>query len=403
VKIGIVCYASVGGSGIVATELARSLSTRGHQVHVLSSDIPFRLREQSGLVQFHRVETPAYPLFREPQYALSLSNAIVRVARAHQLDIVHAHYAVPHAAAAYLARQILAAGAAAGGSTAPHVPKVITTLHGTDITLVGSDPSYSETVAFCIDQSDGVTAVSDSLKADTYRFLPVKSPIEVIPNFLDCAQYRPRPNPELRARLCPPDLYDGLLLHISNFRPVKRLDSVLEVFRRVRARYRAKLVLAGDGPERARVAQAAAEADLTEHVEILGEQDDVRELLSAADVFLLPSAQESFGLAAAEAMACGTPVVASRVGGLPEVITHGETGFLHAPDDLDGMAASALALLTDAELRHRLSRAARATIVERYCEERIVPMYEEFYARLIGARPDSSTARTVHGRTAYGA
>jgi N-acetyl-alpha-D-glucosaminyl L-malate synthase BshA len=402
VKIGIVCYASVGGSGIVATELARSLATRGHQVHVLSSDIPFRLREQSGLVRFHRVETPAYPLFREPQYALSLSNSIVQVARAYELDIVHAHYAVPHAAAAYLARQILAAGAAAGGSSPPHVPKVITTLHGTDITLVGSDPSYSETVAFCIDQSDGVTAVSDSLKSDTYRFLPVKSPIEVIPNFLDCGRYRPRPNPELRARLCPPDQYDGLLLHISNFRPVKRLDSVLEVFRRVRDRVRAKLVLAGDGPERARLAQQAAEADLTEHVEILGEQDDVRELLSAADVFLLPSSQESFGLAAAEAMACGTPVVASRVGGLPEVITHGETGFLHEPNDLDGMAASALALLTEPELRNRLSRAARATIVERYCEERIVPMYEEFYARLIGARPDGSAApaRTAKGRPA---
>jgi N-acetyl-alpha-D-glucosaminyl L-malate synthase BshA len=388
VKIGIVCYASVGGSGIVATELARSLAARGHQVHVISSDIPFRLREQSGQVHFHRVETPAYPLFREPQYALSLSNSIVQVARAHELDIVHAHYAVPHAAAAYLARQILAGGS----ESATHkVPKVITTLHGTDITLVGSDPSYSETVAFCIDQSDGVTAVSESLKADTYRFLPVKSPIEVIPNFLDCAIYRPRPNPQLRARLCPPDRYDGLLLHISNFRPVKRLDAVLEVFRRVRDRYRAKLVLAGDGPERARLAQQAAEADLTEHVEILGEQDDVRELLSVADVFLLPSAQESFGLAAAEAMACGTPVVASRVGGLPEVITHGETGFLHAPADLDGMAASALALLTDSALRHRLSQAARATIVERYCEQRIVPMYEEFYARLINGRPGERT------------
>jgi L-malate glycosyltransferase len=392
VKIGIVCYASVGGSGIVATELAGSLASRGHQVHVLSSDIPFRLREQSGQVRFHRVETPAYPLFREPQYALSLSNTIVQVARAHELDIVHAHYAVPHAAAAYLARQILAAHTTAEGGATLKVPKVITTLHGTDITLVGSDPSYSETVAFCIDQSDGVTAVSASLKADTYRFLPVKSPIEVIPNFLDCSRYRPRPNPELRARLCPPDRYDGLLLHISNFRPVKRLDAVLEIFRRVRTQYRAKLVLAGDGPERARIAQQAAEADLTEHVEILGEQDDVRDLLSAADVFLLPSAQESFGLAAAEAMACGTPVVASRVGGLPEVITHGETGFLHAPGDLDGMAASVVALLTDSALRRRLSQAARATIVERYCEERIVPMYEEFYARLIGARPDGAPA-----------
>jgi L-malate glycosyltransferase len=383
-KIGIVCYASVGGSGIVATELATSLAARGHQVHLLSSDIPFRLREHSQGVQFHRVETPAYPLFREPQYALSLSNRIVQVARAHALDIVHAHYAVPHAAAAYLARQILAAG------SCPRVPKVITTLHGTDITLVGSDPSYSETVAFCIDQSDGVTAVSQSLKSDTYRFLPVRSPIEVIPNFLDCGTYAPRGGTRqaqaLRARYCPPDQYDGLLLHISNFRPVKRLGVVLEIFRRVRAQYRAKLLLVGDGPERTLVAQQAAEADLTDHVEVLGEQDDVRDLLSVADVFLLPSAQESFGLAAAEAMACGTPVVASRVGGLPEVITDGVNGFLPAPDDVGGMAAGALALLTDRELRERMGRAARATIVERYCEEKIVPMYEAFYARLAGAQ-----------------
>ena len=413
-KIGIVCYASVGGSGIVATELATSLARRGHHVHVLSSEIPFRLREHSQGVHFHRVETPAYPLFREPQYALSLSNSIVQVARAHALDIVHAHYAVPHAAAAYLARQILAAsdaGSTAAAGPRGSAPKIITTLHGTDITLVGSDPSYSETVAFCIDQSDGVTAVSRSLKEDTYRFLPVKSPIEVIPNFLDCARYAPRYDPAARIRYCPPDRYDGLLLHISNFRPVKRLDAVMEVFRRVRERVRAKLVLAGDGPERARVAQHAAEAGLTEHVEILGEQDDVRTLLSIGDVFLLPSAQESFGLAAAEAMACGTPVVASRVGGLPEVITHGDTGFLHAPDDLDGMAASALAILTDVELRNRLSAAARATIVERYCEQRIVPMYEEFYARLIGARSDGSADGSaqgsaparMHGRPAYGA
>ena len=375
-KVGIVCYASVGGSGIVATELATSLARRGHQVHVLSSEIPFRLREHGQGVHFHRVETPAYPLFREPQYALSLSNRIVQVVREHALDIVHAHYAVPHAAAAYLARQILVAGGAAA-------PKIITTLHGTDITLVGSDPSYSETVAFCIDQSDGVTAVSHSLKDDTYRFLPVKSPIEVIPNFLDCAQYSPRYDPAARARYCPPDRYDGLMLHISNFRPVKRLDAVMEIFRRVRGEFRAKLVLAGDGPERSRVAQQAAEFDLTEHIEILGEQDDVRTLLSVGDVFLLPSAQESFGLAAAEAMACGTPVVASRVGGLPEVITDGETGFLRDPDDLEGMAASARALLTDRALHDRIARAARDVMVTTYCEERIVPMYEMFYARLL--------------------
>lgn len=395
-KIGIVCYASLGGSGIVATELATSLALRGHDVHVLSSEIPFRLRDRSQRVVFHRVDTPAYPLFREPQYLLSLSNSIVQVARAQALDIVHAHYAVPHAAAAYLARQILAAwhgdvnaGAArpAPARPGPAIPKIITTLHGTDITVVGSDPSYSETVAFCIDQSDGVTAVSESLKSDTYRFLPIRSPIEVIPNFLDCDRYSPRPDPAVRARLCPPDRYDGLLLHVSNFRPVKRLDAVLDIFRRVRAHgRRVKLLLAGDGPERDRVAQIAAEADLSEHLDILGEQDDVRDLLSVADVFLLPSAQESFGLAAAEAMACGTPVVASRVGGLPEVITHGETGFLHPPEDIDGMAASTLALLEDPDLRTRIAHAARAVIAEQFCEHRIVPQYEAFYERLLAAR-----------------
>jgi len=376
-RIGIVCYASVGGSGIVATELATSLAARGYNVHLLSSDIPFRLREQSQDVEFHRVETPAYPLFREPQYVLSLSNSIVRVAREHALDIVHAHYAVPHAAAAYLAKQILAAG---GGP----VPRIITTLHGTDITLVGSDPSYCETVAFCIDQSDGVTAVSQSLKDDTYRYLSIRSSIDVIPNFLDCERYAPRPDPAIRERYCPADRYEGLLVHISNFRPVKRLDAVLDVFRRVHARKRVKLLLVGDGPERGRAAQIAAEFGVAEDVEILGEQIDVRQVLSIGDVFLLPSAQESFGLAAAEAMACGTPVVASRVGGLPEVIEHGQTGFLHAPEDLEGMAASALALLDDPALRQRITRAARAAVVENFCEDRIVPMYERLYERLVG-------------------
>jgi L-malate glycosyltransferase len=376
-RIGIVCYASVGGSGIVATELATSLAARGYHIHLLSSDIPFRLREQSKDVEFHRVETPAYPLFREPQYVLSLSNSIVRVAREHALDIVHAHYAVPHAAAAYLAKQILAAG---GGP----VPRIITTLHGTDITLVGSDPSYSETVAFCIDQSDGVTAVSQSLKEDTYRYLSIRSSIEVIPNFLDCDRYAPRPDPAIRERYCPADRYDGLIVHISNFRPVKRLDAVLEVFRQVHARKRVKLLLVGDGPERARAAQLAAEIGVAEDVEILGEQIDVRQVLSVADVFLLPSAQESFGLAAAEAMACGTPVVASRVGGLPEVIADGETGFLRAPDDLAGMAGSAIALLEDPDLRQRIIRAARAAVVENFCDRRIVPMYERLYERLVG-------------------
>src|SRR5262249_28413586 len=220
--------------------------------HRDSRDIPVRVAGPGQGDEFHRVEPPGYPLFREPQYVLSLSNSIVRVAREHALDIVHAHYAVPHAAAAYLAKQILAAG---GGP----VPRIITTLHGTDITLVGSDPSYSETVAFCIDQSDGVTAVSDSLKEDTYRYLSIRSSIEVIPNFLDCERYAPRPDPSIRERYCPSDRYQGLLVHVSNFRPVKRLEAVLEIFRRVHEQRRVKLLLVGDGPERGRAAQIAAE------------------------------------------------------------------------------------------------------------------------------------------------
>jgi L-malate glycosyltransferase len=348
-RIGIVCYASVGGSGVVATELATSLARRGHEVHVLSSEIPFRLRDSKGLVTVHAVETPAYPLFREPQYVLSLSTKIVNVARAHALDIVHAHYAVPHAAGAYLARQILASHGA-------RVPKVVTTLHGTDITLVGGDPSYRETVAFCIEQSDGVTAVSESLRDDTYRHLRLTSPIVVVPNFLDCGRWVPAFDAALRARLCPPDRYDSLLLHVSNFRPVKRLD---------------------------RVEALAREAGIAEHVEILGEQDDVRGLLSVADVFLLPSAQESFGLAALEAMACGLPVVASRVGGLPEVITDGSTGFLRAPEDHAGMAAAVLDLLDDPSLRERIAHLARASVVDRFDEDRVVPIYEALYERLL--------------------
>jgi N-acetyl-alpha-D-glucosaminyl L-malate synthase BshA len=377
VKIGIVCYASVGGSGVVATELATSLAVRGHEVHVLSSDIPFRLRQEMRNVRVHRVDTPAYPLFREPQYVLSLSTSIVSVARAQQLDIVHAHYAVPHAACAYLARQILAASGAA-------VPKIVTTLHGTDITLIGSDPSYTETVAFCIEQSDGVTAVSHSLRDDTYQHLRIASDITVIPNFLDCTQYAPRPDPTLRARLCPPDRYDALLLHVSNLRPVKRLDAVVDIFHRVRQQRRVKLAIAGDGPERSRIVQQAAELGLSEHLEILGEQEDVRGLLSAADVFLLPSAQESFGLAALEAMACELPVVASRVGGLPEVIEHGVTGFLFPPDDTAAMAGAVVALIDDRAMHGRIARTARASVVERFCDGAIVPQYEAFYRRLLG-------------------
>src|ERR671919_2077761 len=353
--IGVVCYASVGGSGIVATELAKSLARRGHQVHLISTEPPFRLGEYEAGLAFHRVHTPTYPLFREPQYLLSLANKIVTLSREFSLDIVHAHYGIPHATAAYLAKQILAATTI---SVDARVPKVITTLHGTDITLLGSDPSYSETVAFSIDQSDGVTAVSDSLRRDTYHALPIKRDIRVIPNFLECDEHRRRDLPDLRARLCPPSKYDKLIIHLSNFRPVKRVEAVIQIFERVRKDVRAKLIFVGEGPELGRAMRMVHERGLGCDVEALGEQDQVVPLLSVSDLFVLPSAQESFGLAALEAMACEVPVVASRVGGLPEVVEDGVSGYLHPPGDLDAMADSAVALLSDRGTHQRVAEAA---------------------------------------------
>jgi N-acetyl-alpha-D-glucosaminyl L-malate synthase BshA len=376
-NVGIVCYASVGGSGVIASELGKTLASRGHRVHILSSDTPFRLGDYQPGLSFHRVETPTYPLFREPHYILSLANKIVQVARAERLDIVHAHYAIPHATAAYLARQILASTQSAGQLP----PKVITTLHGTDITLLGSDPSYSETVAFCIQQSDGVTAVSESLKADTERELRLHSEIRVIPNFLDCSVHRRIDVPNLRARFA--DESEKIAIHVSNFRRVKRVVAVIDVFARICGEVPARLLMVGDGPDLGDAVQRARSLGIAERVHFVGEQDQVLPLLSISDVFLLPSAQESFGLAALEAMACEVPVVASRVGGLPEVIAHEETGFLHALDDPDGMAQSAIRVLTDEKLHRRIVSAARRTVHERFCDEEIVPMYESYYQEVL--------------------
>jgi N-acetyl-alpha-D-glucosaminyl L-malate synthase BshA len=375
-KIGIVCYASVGGSGIVATELAKSLAERGHAVHVLSTDTPFRLGSYQPGLTFHRVRTPAYPLFREPQYVIALANRMVQVAREQGLDIIHAHYAVPHATAAYLARQILQR--AGTGS----VPRIITTLHGTDITLVGSDHSYAETVAFSIDMSDGVTAVSSSLRQDTYTALSVQKPIAVIPNFLDCDVYQRIQAAPLRARYCPPGC-EKLLIHLSNFRPVKRVPMVVQVFARITTRVPSRLLLVGDGPDLAPALDEAKALGISHLVEALGEQDQIIPLLSIADLFLLPSAQESFGLAALEAMACEVPVVASRVGGLHEVIEHGVTGFLRDPSDVDGMAEDGIRLLTDPELHARVAAAGRRSVRKRFCRDLIVPQYENFYTEIL--------------------
>jgi N-acetyl-alpha-D-glucosaminyl L-malate synthase BshA len=379
-RIGIVCYASVGGSGVVATELAHALAIRGHEVHLVSSELPFRWRSTVPGLSFERVLTPAYPLFREPQYLLALTNTLVRVSRERRLDILHAHYAVPHATAAYLAHQILSS------ESDGRAPRTVTTLHGTDITLIGSDPSYARVVAFSIEQSHGVTTVSASLKGDTIQALGIRNNIRVIPNFLDCEEYQRRPDAGLRERLCPGGDCDALVVHVSNFRPVKRVDVVLDVFRQIRARVRARLVMIGDGPDRGALERRVAELGLGDAVTFVGEQLDLALWLSVADLFLLPSIKESFGMAALEAMSCGVPVVASHIGGLPEIIEDGVTGFLCPPDALDAMAARSVALLTDPALRSRIGEAAADRVHTQYCEGVIVPQYEACYRDVL-ARP----------------
>ena len=373
-KIGIVCYASVGGSGVVATELALALAGRGHQVRLISSERPFRWRDGIPNLHFERVQTPAYPLFREPQYLLALASTIVRVASDHQLDVIHAHYAVPHATAAFLGEQILR------GQACEDQLRTVTTLHGTDITLVGADPSYRAVVAFSIEQSHAVTAVSESLRRDTITTLGIKRDIEVIPNFLECGHYRRQRNTSLRNQLCPRE--GAVIMHMSNFRPVKHAGAVFDVFERIRRQIPARLIFIGDGPDRAaieaRVKTSAVAADVT----FEGEQQDPVPLLSCADLFILPSTQESFGMAALEAMACQVPVIASRVGGLPELIDDGQTGFLCGPDDIDGMAAVAVQVLKDRELARQIGTAAAQSVSERFCADKIVPKYEALYQKV---------------------
>lgn len=374
-RIGIVCYASVGGSGVVATELAHALADRGHDIHLISAELPFRWRWATRGLTFERVEIPSYPLFREPQYLLALTNTLVRVSRRHGLDIIHAHYAVPHATAAYLAHRIL--------TDDTRAPKTVTTLHGTDITLVGSDASYADVVAFSIEGSHGITAVSESLKRDTEAALAIQKDIRVIPNFLDCDAWARRPDAALRERLCSPDVCEAVIVHVSNFRPVKRVELVLEIFNRIQKKIGARLVMIGDGPDRLAVERQAADYGLTDVVDFVGEQQELVPWLSAADLFLLPSSQESFGLAALEAMSCGVPVIASRVGGLPDVIRDGETGFVFDPDDIQAMAECGLALLTNPARRQAIGAAAAADVRARFSVEKVVPQYEAFYEEVL--------------------
>ncbi len=373
-KIGITLYPTYGGSGAVATGLGLELARRGHEVHFVSYDRPFRLAGFQERVFFHEVEMEDYPLFEHPPYSLALAVALHDAVRRHALDLVHMHYAIPHAASAFLAREML---------KHERGLKIATTLHGTDITLVGIHPSFHAITRFSILESDGLTTVSEYLRDETVRdFAVPRNRIEVIPNFIDTRVWRPNREPCHRSKLAPEG--EKIVMHISNFRSVKRVEDVVEIFARIRERIAARLVLVGDGPERPRALKRAEDLGVHDHVVFLGRYASVEELLSCADLFLLPSETESFGLAALEAMACGAPVVASRTGGLPEVVDHGISGFLFDVGAVDEMAEQGLRLLEDGELSARVSAAARATAEERFSTEAVVPLYEAFYQRVIG-------------------
>jgi len=373
VKIGITCYPTYGGSGAVATELGIVLAERGHEVHFVSYDQPFRLDRFRERIYFHEVELEDYPLFDHPPYSLALAVALHDTARSEGLDLVHMHYAIPHAASAFLAREMLAG---------ERELKIVTTLHGTDITLVGLHPSFHAITRFSILKSDGLTAVSTYLKEMTVQDFSVpEERIEVIPNFIDTSVWRPDREPCHRSTLAPNG--EKIVMHVSNFRPVKRVEDVVEVFGRITRMVDARLVLVGDGPERPRALQRAADLGLAERVLFLGKHTSVDELLSCADLFLLPSENESFGLAALEAMACGAPVVASRTGGLPEVVEHGESGYLLPVGAVEEMAEAGVRVLSDQDHHARLSAAGRAIAEERFSAEAVVPLYESFYDRVL--------------------
>lgn len=371
-KIGITLYPTYGGSGAVATELGIQLARRGHEVHFISYAQPFRLQHFFPGVFFHAVEVTRYPLFEYPPYSLSLTVKMHDVATRHGLEVMHVHYAVPHAASAWMAKQLMGDG---------RLP-VVTTLHGTDITLVGQDASYFTITKFSIEQSDGLTAVSEWLKDETYRaFGCIGCDIRVIPNFVDVETFRPDPEPCHRDALARPD--EKVLIHISNFRPVKRVRDIVGIAARVLRRVPGRLLLVGDGPDRPAAEEEARAQGIADRVVFLGKLESVAEVLPCADVYLLTSETESFGLSALEAMACGVPVVGTRVGGLPEVVESGVTGELLPVGDLDGMAEATLGFLTDAERARRAGEAARTRAVERFSAERVVPAYEAFYREVL--------------------
>ena len=371
-KIGITCYPTYGGSGVMATELGKELALRGHQVHFISYALPFRLSKYVENIVFHEVETSNYPLFEFPLYSLSLASKMVEVAEFEGLDLLHVHYAIPHATSAYLAKEML---------KGKKDLKIVTTLHGTDITLVGLEPSFLPLVRFSIDNSDGVTAVSRFLKEKTITTYTCESGIEVIPNFVDTELYRPKENGDFRKHIAP----DGekILIHISNFRPVKRVTDTIRILEKVLLEIPAKLILVGDGPDRSECERLCRQLGLFEKVKFLGKQDGLVEILNSADVFLIPSQSESFGLAALEAMACGLPVVSSSVGGLPELIRHNETGFIAEIGDVDRMAKYVVELLSSERKYKLFSENSRNRAVSKFDKSIVVPIYEEYYKRIL--------------------
>lgn len=371
-NIGITVYPTYGGSGIVGSELGKELAERGHTVHFISSSLPTRLTKLSERVRFHQVEMMSYPLFEHQPYTLALASMMAKVAEEENLDLLHVHYAIPHSISGILARESL--------KPKRHLP-VITTLHGTDITLVGADRSYLPITRYGIAQSDGVTAISHYLKEETRHTFEFDD-VEVIPNFVCRSEYARRPVSELRASLAING--EPLLVHVSNLRPVKRPVDCVEILARVlRKGIRTRLVMVGEGSERPKAEQRARDLGIAEHCVFVGEQANIVEYLSTAEVLLLPSEQESFGLAALEAMACEVPVVASRVGGVPEVVTDGETGFLSKVGDVDKMADDAARLLSNEELRRAMGKRARESALARYSTDIVIPKYIEFYQRIL--------------------
>jgi len=379
-RIGITCYPTYGGSGVVATELGIELAALGHEVHFISYSQPFRLSGRDEGIHYHDVPVSSYPLFEFPPYDLALASRMAEVAEFCDLDLLHVHYAIPHSVSALLARQMLAAK----GRRLPFV----TTLHGTDITLVGLDRSYLPITRYAIQQSDGVTSISNYLKDETIKHFDVTRGIEVVANFVNCDVYRPIKNEAVRAmaraKLARPD--EAILMHLSNFRPVKRVVDVVKVFALVAREVPAQLVLVGDGPDRSAAEWLAHDLGIHHKIHFMGKQERVHELLPLADLMLMPSELESFGLAALEAMACKVPSIATRVGGVPELINDGETGLLYPVGRVEEMAAGAISLLKDRKRLDAMREAGRKTAQGRFCSTLIVPLYVKYYESVLSGQ-----------------